>query len=172
MEKQHKFSLWYVLLGVWVILIIHDVIYSFFAVKTIPYSEFLDLVKKGGVAEVAISQNRVEGRLSDKEDQQGTMFDISGVLVGSPGQHGSGPGSVKHHARPDDARAQRARRRVTCPGDNRCARRETEVFGGFWCHLTDDLPGRYDARQLVRVNAQQTDQLVRPGPGLRIPTDR
>ena len=74
MEKQHKFSLWYVLLGVWVILIIHDVIYSFFAVKTIPYSEFLDLVKKGGVAEVAISQNRVEGRLSDKEDQQGTMF--------------------------------------------------------------------------------------------------
>ena len=65
MERQHKFSLWYILLGIWGVFIIHNMIFSAMSVKTIPYSEFLKLVKEGKVSEVAITQNQIQGRLLD-----------------------------------------------------------------------------------------------------------
>ena len=74
MEKQQKFSIWYVVLGVWLVLIVHNLLYSVFSVETIPYSEFLQLVKNGRVAEVAISQNQIQGRLTDMEGLQGKAF--------------------------------------------------------------------------------------------------
>jgi cell division protease FtsH len=63
MEKQHKFSIWYILIGIWGVFIIHNMIFSELSVKTIPYSEFLKLVKEGKVSEVAITQNQIQGRL-------------------------------------------------------------------------------------------------------------
>ncbi|MBW2000682.1 MAG: ATP-dependent zinc metalloprotease FtsH [Deltaproteobacteria bacterium] len=65
MEKQHKFSIWYVLLGVWVVLILQNYLASVLAVKTIPYSEFLRLLKEQKITEVAISENIIQGRLMD-----------------------------------------------------------------------------------------------------------
>jgi len=67
MDKKQKFSVWYVLLGIWVVLIVHNMIYSAFAIKTIPYSEFLELLKQGNVSEVAISANQIQGKI--KADQ-------------------------------------------------------------------------------------------------------
>jgi len=64
-EKQHKFSIWYVLLGVWVVLILQNYLASVLAVKTIPYSEFLRLLKEQKITEVAISENIIQGRLMD-----------------------------------------------------------------------------------------------------------
>jgi cell division protease FtsH len=64
MEKHHKFSIWYILVGIWVVLIIHNTLYSMFSIDTIPYSEFLQLVKKGRIAEVAITQNQIQGRMA------------------------------------------------------------------------------------------------------------
>ena len=69
MEKQQKFSIWYVLLGIWVVLILQNYITSMFAVKTIPYSEFLKLLKENKVTEVAISANQIQGKV--KEDAAG-----------------------------------------------------------------------------------------------------
>lgn len=43
MEKHHKFSIWYVLLGVWLVLILQNYLFSAMAVQTIPYSRFLSL---------------------------------------------------------------------------------------------------------------------------------
>jgi cell division protease FtsH len=63
MEKKHKFSIWYVLLGIWFILIFHNFLVSAFSIKTIPYSEFLKLLKENKVAEVAISANQIQGKL-------------------------------------------------------------------------------------------------------------
>jgi cell division protease FtsH len=63
MEKQHKFSIWYILLGIWGVFIIHNMIFSALSIKTIPYSEFLKLVKEGKVSEVAITQNQIQGSL-------------------------------------------------------------------------------------------------------------
>jgi cell division protease FtsH len=63
MEKHHKFSIWYVLLGVWAVLILHNLLVSTLSVRTIPYSEFLELLKQGKVAEVAITSNQIQGKM-------------------------------------------------------------------------------------------------------------
>ena len=76
MEKHHKFSIWYVLLGVWVVLILHNYLSAAFSIKTIPYSEFLNLLKEGKVAEVAITSNQIQGKLRDDVAKKGagTLF--------------------------------------------------------------------------------------------------
>jgi len=76
MEKRHKFSMWYVLLGVWVVLIVHNVLVSAFSIRTIPYSEFLQLLKENQVSEVAITANQIQGKKKGggDEDQQAQLF--------------------------------------------------------------------------------------------------
>lgn len=76
MEKHHRFSIWYVLLGVWVVLLLHNLIFTAFAVKMIPYSKFLDYVREGKVAELAITANQIQGRLKGEVDgmPEGTVF--------------------------------------------------------------------------------------------------
>ena len=76
MEKQHKFSIWYVLLGIWVVLLIQNYLGSALAIKTIPYSEFLNLVKENRVAEVAISANQIQGKMKvdDKDPNKTELF--------------------------------------------------------------------------------------------------
>ena len=74
MEKQHKFSIWYVLLGIWVVLILQNYITAMFAIKTIPYSEFLKLLKENKVVEVAISANQIEGKIKDSANGKEQMF--------------------------------------------------------------------------------------------------
>ena len=78
MERQHKFSIWYILLGIWGVFIIHNMIFSALSIKTIPYSEFLKLVKEGKVSEVAITQNQIQGRLLNdgSESGKGELFRI------------------------------------------------------------------------------------------------
>jgi cell division protease FtsH len=55
--------MWYVLLGVWVVLIIQNAIFSAFSIKTIPYSEFLKALNEDRVTEVAITSNIIQGRI-------------------------------------------------------------------------------------------------------------
>jgi cell division protease FtsH len=63
MEKHQKFSMWYVLLGIWVVLLIQNAIFSAFSIKTIPYSEFLKALNENRVTEVAITSNIIQGRM-------------------------------------------------------------------------------------------------------------
>jgi cell division protease FtsH len=65
MEKHHKFSIWYVLLGIWVVLIIQSYIASMFAQQIIPYSQFLALLKEGKISEVAVTANQIQGKMRD-----------------------------------------------------------------------------------------------------------
>ena len=76
MDKKHKVSLWYIVLGFWGILILHNLLVSAFAIKTIPYSEFLQLLKEGKVSEVAISSNQIQGRIGPTGEANGkaTLF--------------------------------------------------------------------------------------------------
>ncbi|MBW1648830.1 MAG: ATP-dependent zinc metalloprotease FtsH [Deltaproteobacteria bacterium] len=74
MEKHHKFSMWYVILGIWGVLLLHNIMFSALAVKTIPYSEFLRLLEEGKVSEVAVSANQIQGRLADGIDGGGQLF--------------------------------------------------------------------------------------------------
>ncbi len=76
MEKHHKFSVWYVLLGIWVVLIIHNLLFSALSIRTISYSEFLNALKEGRVTEVAVSANQIEGRMAagNGGSGQGELF--------------------------------------------------------------------------------------------------
>lgn len=76
MDKHHKFSMWYVLVGVWVVLIAHNFLVSTFSIRTIPYSEFLQLLKENQVSEVAITANQIQGKKKGGggEDQQALLF--------------------------------------------------------------------------------------------------
>ncbi len=68
MEKHHKFSIWYVLLGFWLVLLFQHMLVTAMAIKTIPYSEFLRLLNEGKIAEVAIGANQIQGRMRLAED--------------------------------------------------------------------------------------------------------
>ena len=85
MEKKYKFSIWYILLGIWVVLLIQNYLASAFAIQTIPYSEFLNLLKEKKITEVAISANQIQGKMTRDGKEQ--MFktvrvdpEISGLL--------------------------------------------------------------------------------------------
>jgi cell division protease FtsH len=62
-EKQHKFSVFYILIGVWVVLIVQSYIASMYAAKTIPYSQFMTLLKTGKVTEIAVSLDKIQGKM-------------------------------------------------------------------------------------------------------------
>ena len=70
MEKHHKFSVWYVLIAVWVVLILHNLIVQMFAIQRLPYSEFVKALQDGRVLEVAITQDRIQGKLKVAENGQ------------------------------------------------------------------------------------------------------
>ncbi len=76
MEKHHKFSIWYVLWGVWVVLIIQNMLVSMFSIKTIAYSEFLKALKENRITEVAISANQIQGKIITREggNEKGELF--------------------------------------------------------------------------------------------------
>jgi len=74
MDKKHKFSIWYVLLGIWVVLIIQNTIASMFAVQVVPYSQFLTLLKAGRVTEIAVTANHIQGKM--KVDGIGATDDL------------------------------------------------------------------------------------------------
>ncbi len=62
MEKHHKFSIWYVLIGIWVVLWLQQYLVSIFSIQSIPYSKFLQLLKENKVKEVAITENVIQGK--------------------------------------------------------------------------------------------------------------
>jgi cell division protease FtsH len=78
LEKHHKFSIWYILLGVWIVLIVHNILFSALSIKTIPYSEFLALLRENKITELAVSENQIQGKMitdnASRTEGSGTMF--------------------------------------------------------------------------------------------------
>jgi cell division protease FtsH len=68
MEKQHTFSIWYVLIALWIVLIIQHSIAQTFRVQQISYSEFLKALQDGRVTEVAVAQDRIQGKIKAEEE--------------------------------------------------------------------------------------------------------
>ncbi len=71
MEKHHKFSIWYLVLGFWVVLLIHNYLGHMLAIQTIPYSEFLRLLEEKRVTEVAVTANLIQGRMRSEGEAAG-----------------------------------------------------------------------------------------------------
>jgi cell division protease FtsH len=79
MEKKYKFSIWYILLGVWVVLIFQSYIAAMLAYPVIPYSQFLSMLKQGKITEVAITANQIQGMM--KTDATGEIKGFRTVRV-------------------------------------------------------------------------------------------
>ena len=76
MEKHQKFSIWYVILGIWIVLLFQHYLVGIFSITIIPYSQFLKLLKENRITEVAISQNQIQGkmRVDDSNLERLEMF--------------------------------------------------------------------------------------------------
>ncbi len=74
MEKKQKVSIWYVILGIWMVLLLQQYIASMFVVEVIPYSRFLELIHENKVAEVAVSLNQIQGTLKKDADGKEKQF--------------------------------------------------------------------------------------------------
>lgn len=70
MEKHHKFSVWYVLIAIWAVLILHNIIVQMFAVERLAYSDFIKALEEGRVIEVAVTQDRIQGKVREIRDGQ------------------------------------------------------------------------------------------------------
>lgn len=70
MEKKHKFSIWYVLLGIWAVLILNNMIYQSIGPEVIPYSEFLNRLKQDKIKEIAIGDKVISGVMVNKNDAE------------------------------------------------------------------------------------------------------
>lgn len=70
MEKKTKFSIWYVVMAIWGVLIIQNYIASQFAPRVMPYSEFLKALKNEQIIEVVVTEGRIAGKMKVTEDSQ------------------------------------------------------------------------------------------------------
>jgi cell division protease FtsH len=81
MEKHHKFSIWYVLIAIWIVFILHNLLSQMFAIQRIPYSEFVKALQDGKVMEVAVAQDRIQGKMKVSQDGQEVEKVFSTVRV-------------------------------------------------------------------------------------------
>jgi cell division protease FtsH len=81
MEKHHKFSIWYVLVAVWIVLILQNFISHMFVIERIPYSEFIKALQNEKVVEVAVAQDRIQGKMKTIKDGQEVEQAFSTVRV-------------------------------------------------------------------------------------------
>ncbi len=63
MERKTQFSIWYFILALFALLTLQDLWVEMRAVEPLPYSEFQQMVKDGRVAEIAITDNTIQGTL-------------------------------------------------------------------------------------------------------------
>jgi cell division protease FtsH len=86
MEKHHKFSIGYILLAIWGVLILQNLMMSTMSIRVIPYSEFINQLKENKITEIAITANQIQGKRVT-QDGETEMFrtirvdpDLSGML--------------------------------------------------------------------------------------------
>jgi cell division protease FtsH len=63
MEKHHRFSLWYVLIAIWGVLLLNNLIVTSYGPKNLPYSEFLTRLQAGDITEVSITGDVIAGAM-------------------------------------------------------------------------------------------------------------
>ena len=63
MNNKVSFSIWYVLLAMMAVVLVHDLIHTFNKVEELPYSEFKKLVVDGKIAEVSVANHVLTGKL-------------------------------------------------------------------------------------------------------------
>jgi cell division protease FtsH len=93
MNRKLSFSIWYVFLAIWAVILVHDFIHALQKVEELPYSQFKTLVATGKVAEVSVSGQVLTGKLKPEgESKEPQLFRTIRVedpdLVKELTQHG------------------------------------------------------------------------------------
>ncbi len=70
MNRKVSFSIWYVILALWAIILIQDFVRAFNKIEELPYSEFKTLVLADKVAEVSIAGQVVTGKLKPEGEKK------------------------------------------------------------------------------------------------------
>jgi cell division protease FtsH len=73
-NKKVSFSIWYVFLAIWAVILIHDFLLAMQKVEELPYSEFKTLLSKEQVEEVSVSGLTLSGKLKAKEGEKDPKF--------------------------------------------------------------------------------------------------
>ena len=66
-NKKISFSIWYVFLAIFAVILVHDFIVAMQKLEELPYSEFRTLVAAGKVAEVTVTHQTLTGKLKPEE---------------------------------------------------------------------------------------------------------
>jgi len=74
LEKQHKFSVGYFLVGIWLVLLLQNLLAGIFAVKTISYSDFLRHLREGRVMEAAVTERQIQGTMRTEDTGREVHF--------------------------------------------------------------------------------------------------
>jgi cell division protease FtsH len=75
MNKKISFSIWYVFLAIWAVILVHDFIDALQKIEELPYSEFKTLVANGKVAEVSVGSHSLTGKLKPEgESKEEKLF--------------------------------------------------------------------------------------------------
>jgi len=84
MNKKVSFSIWYVILAFWALLLLQNYFSTLYRIEEISYSEFKALVASGKVAEVSVTAQAITGMLKEeRESKEGKAFRT--VRVEDPG---------------------------------------------------------------------------------------
>lgn len=70
MEHNHRFNMWYVLAAIWGVILLQNLIFDQLRPQIIPYSEFINAVSQNKVIEIAIGQDKISGKMLDKDNNE------------------------------------------------------------------------------------------------------
>ncbi|MBI3603429.1 MAG: ATP-dependent metallopeptidase FtsH/Yme1/Tma family protein [Nitrospirae bacterium] len=73
--KQKQFSIWYIFIALWALMLFQIFVTPFFNPTEIPYSEFKAAVAAGKVEEVSVSPAVIHGRMKADHAKEGRAFD-------------------------------------------------------------------------------------------------
>jgi cell division protease FtsH len=73
-KREHHINFWYIIVTMIAILLIQDYFVQATLTKTIPYSEFQQLVDQGAVSDLVVGQSRITGTLRDARPNEPKQF--------------------------------------------------------------------------------------------------
>lgn len=66
MDKKAQLNFWYIIIAIFGILLIQNLYSQYTKAEPIPYSRFHQLLEQGKIAEIAITENHIYGKLKDR----------------------------------------------------------------------------------------------------------
>jgi cell division protease FtsH len=73
-KREHHINFWYVIAALVAVMVIQDFVLEATQTKTVPYSEFEQLVDQGAVSDLVVGPNRITGMLKDAKSNEPSRF--------------------------------------------------------------------------------------------------